>query len=815
MDKELRKKYELSPEKLRYTADPKEFKPTNKIEPGLEAIIIGQDRAVESIRTGLKLEDKYSNIFITGSQGLGKDETIRTVLKQYIENMSPEEHAKKIKQRRDLLAAYNFKAPENPLILELPQGFGEKFEKDLNQAVNYILHDGIKNYEKQFEMGFMTDNSKMNELSKKLKAQQEKLKKEDQKIQAEINKLEKLSQETQDAKEAEKYNDKIEKLTQEYAEMDQDSLEKEMKIQAEMEVLQSQNTSGQKDASKNYKDTVIKPELDRLKNKYPTQRIKEYLEQFEEAITRDVNTEIGVAQMHVGAKMGGGLGSMMQMPPPPDKSPYQVKILNKIKPEEQIKGIPVIYEKKPTLESMFGTVEAAKHMLSPMGTEKPKKDQHLRLEAGSFTKAIGGYYVVNMMKMAQKDIAAFERLIEDLDSGKTNIENFRLRYYVPTISEDVKSNVKVIINGNNEVYQQLRHYSKHEFFEEFNNTFRIKSEFDNTTDNTKENREQYSKYIARFCKKKGLKNVTPEGIAEIIEYSTRLTSNQGELTLKISEIAQVLREANLKAGNNKEITGEHVAEAVKSIKDRHGLIEEKYQKYIDENIYVIETSGEKIGELNGLAVLTLEDVCFGKPSRITASKPVEGKGWIRDVHEQIDRSGPSKKMGDHILNMIAKDRYASPLSKSYAGKGIEFECLLAHEQTYSMIDGDSASSTGLYTALSSIGQFPLDIGIAVTGRVSQKEEVQAIGGVNEKIEGFYMSCKAKGLTGSQGVMIPKINEKDLMLSEEVINSVKKGEFHIYSVSTIKEGLEILSGLSMDEIDKKIVENLNKFIPNDK
>ncbi len=495
MDTELRKKYEISPEKLRYKADPKEFKSTDKIETSLEAIIIGQEKAIESIQTGLKLDDKHSNIFITGQSGLGKDEIVRTVITEYIKNLPPEEYKQKIRQRKDLLAAYNFENPENPLILELPQGWGEIFGKELNTVVNYILKDGIKKYEKQFETNFLQCNIKAQEANNKLKAQQSKLQKESQKIQAEISKLDKLLQEAQpESKESIEYQKKIDALNQEFDEMDRDSLDRELKLQAELNTLQSQNDAGQKNAPANYRNTVVKPVLDKLRQSYNIEKVKKYLDQFEKAIMVDVETEIKVAHISVGAKMGATNSMMMQMPLPPDTSPYQVKILNKIKPEEQIKGIPatigipVIFDKKPTLEGMFGTIEASKQFMSPMGMEKAKKDQHLRLEAGSYIKALGGYLVVDMMKIVQKDIVAFERLIEDLDSGKTNIENFRLRHYVPTISEDIDSKIKVIIIGNNSVYQQLKGLSSQEYFKEFDKVFNIKSELDSVTENIKKTR---------------------------------------------------------------------------------------------------------------------------------------------------------------------------------------------------------------------------------------------------------------------------------------------------------------------------------------
>ncbi len=788
MDKELRKKYELSPEKLRYNCNPKEFKSTKQIDPGLEAIIIGQEKAVEAIQTGLKLEDKYSNIFVTGSQGLGKDEIIRTVLKQYIEKLSPEEYTKKFKQRRDLLAAYNFKQPENPLVLELPICWGEKFQKDLDQAVNYILKDGIKIYEKQFEMGFMTDSKLLGNLSQKLKEQQAKLQKEGQKIQAEIIKLEKLLQEAQpESKEAKEYEKKIEKLSQEYHEMDMDSLEKENKIQAEMESLQSQNIADQKTASKDYKESIVKPELDKLKNKYPAKKIKEYLEQLEEAITYDAETEIKVVQTSVGAKMSGNIIMQMQMPPPSDRSPYQVKILNEIKPEEQIKGIPVINEKKPKLERLFGKVKLPQHVIHPNGVEKTKKDNHIRLTGGSFLKAKGGYLILKTTKVIQKDLPALERLLEELDNEKTTVEiDDRLQYYDSTTSEEIDSNVKIIMIGKNNIYQQLKSVSEEGFFEEFNKVFDIKAELDSETDNTQETRKLYSKYIARLCKKQGYKPVTPEGMAEIIGYSTRVTNNQDELTLNLTKIARVIREANLKAGNDKEITGEHVVEALESIRERHSLMPEKFRKFIIKGKRILNTTGYVPNKINGIGVYTFEDVAFGEPMVITAvSSP--GEGHMISVDRNAKLTGPihDKAFGileGNIKRLFGQDKH-TPVNIS-----------LSFEQNYGGVDGDSATLAEFLLTLSSLSKEPVYQGIAVTGSLNQLGEVQPIGGVNEKIEGIYDICKAKGLTGDQGVMIPKLNVDDLMLRDDIIKTVKEGKFHIYAVSTPEEAVETIFGL---------------------
>lgn len=786
MDKTLRKKYELKPEQLKYECDSKEFELTDKIDPGLEAIIIGQEKAVEAIQKGLKLDDKHSNIFVTGQQGLGKDEIIETVLKQYIEKLSPEEYKQKLRQRKDLLATCNFGNPENPLILELPQGFGKQFEKDLDAAVNYILKDGIEVYEKQFEMESMLGNTQLGNLSKKLGNQQAKFQKEGQKIQAEIIKLEKLLQEAQSgSKEAEEYEKKIEKLSQKYSEIDRDSLEKEIKIQAEMADIQSRIMSDQKNASTNYKERVVKPILDRLKQNYPTNKIKNYLGQLEKAIMHDVEKEIKALHMSIEANQGLTTNMMLQMPLPPDTSPYEVKIINELKLEEQIKGIPVIYEKKPTLERLFGTVKLPQYVINPNGLEKIKKDNHIRLRAGSFIKAKGGYLILNTPKIVQKDLLALERLLEELD-GKTNIENIRLQYYDSTASEDTDSNVKVIITGNNGLYQQLKRISSAGFFEEFNKVFDIKAELDSVTDNTPKARKLYSEYVARFCNKKGYKPVTPKGIAEIINYSTRVTNNQNELTLNLTKIARVIREANMKAENNKEITEEHIIKAVEAIRSRHNLIEKKVHDFIKKGKVLLDINNWQNEKINGVAVYTLEDITFGAPIRITAVSCL-GKGEMINIDRDAQLAEEIMAKATRIMKGNFKDLFAKD-------KFVPVDTSTCFEQNYGKIDGDSATLAEFLVVLSSLSGCPIDQGIAVTGSLNQLGEVQPIGGVNEKIEGVYDICKAKGLTGTQGVMIPKTNADELKLKNETIKDVKEGKFHIYAVGTREEAIEVMFGM---------------------
>lgn len=796
MDKTLRQKYELKPEYLRSKCDPQEFKFKTTKELGLESVILGQEEAIKRLEDGLKIQAKSHNIFVTGPAGEEREEIIRTVIINYIKNLPPEQYEQKISERKDILSAYNAENPDSPLILEMPAWQGEKFQKTLDRVTDHILHyleKGMEKYKNRkiaVQKDFQTQGKKLTEGTKNKRN--------------EFLRLNATIYSPRNPRAVEHENKMIE-LEKEFDDTNKQLLQLEQDANNKLKSIEKEEIVELQKANEDYKKIIKQTIKKYLRKTYEKgEKIKKYFDWLEQEITKDVKSKIE-------EKLNPQPNPLfVQSSSDFCRLEYKVKLLNELKPEETVKGIPVILEKKPTVSNLFGRVKAPKAQIitSTGAFTDTRKDQHLRLEAGSFLKANGGYLVIHAMKTLRESIV---KLIEDLDSGKTNIENVWFSY-MDIASEDITPNIKVIINGKNDIYQLLDGAAKNDFINEFDRTFGWKVELNPVADNTQQLRKQFSKKIAHICNEEKIKDVTPDGIAEIIDYSKRLANRQDELKILDSlPIKNLLIEANLEAENNEHITSEHIKKAITEKRARHGLIERKVQEVIDKNILVIKTSGEEIGELNGLSIrIGEEGNMFGKPSRITASKPVRGKGGIKDIHGVVKLSGPFKEMGDNILNMIVKDRYTSPLSRYDIGEKVDYECTLVHEQAYSMIEGDSASSTGLYVALSAIGQFPLDQGIAVTGRLSQKEEVQAIGGVNEKIEGFYITCKERGLTGEQGVMIPKANEKDLMLNEEVVESVKKGEFHIYSISNIQEGTEVLAGVSIDEIDKQVAENLKKF-----
>jgi lon-related putative ATP-dependent protease len=354
--------------------------------------------------------------------------------------------------------------------------------------------------------------------------------------------------------------------------------------------------------------------------------------------------------------------------------------------------------------------------------------------------------------------------------------------------EAISFEAKVIILGDPMIYNILYAQDK-----DFRKLFKIKAEFDTVMDRNKENIMRYASFICTLCEKENLNHLDPTGLAAIIEYSSRMVSDKEKLSAQFSEVADIVREANFYAKEEGDplITKKHIDRQLEEKVYRSNLIQEKMQEMVERGSILVDTEGEKVGQVNGLAVLGLGDYAFGRPSRITASISVGRKGII-DIEREAEMGGPTHTKGVLILSGFLSDRYARE-------KPLSLTARLVFEQSYSGVDGDSASSTELYSLLSALSGKPIKQNFAVTGSVNQKGEVQAIGGVNQKIEGFFELCKARGLTGEQGCLIPQSNIQNLMLKQEVLDAIKEGKFHIWSISTIDEGIEVLTGVPAGEM----------------
>jgi ATP-dependent Lon protease len=465
------------------------------------------------------------------------------------------------------------------------------------------------------------------------------------------------------------------------------------------------------------------------------------------------------------------------LPQPPDSfSEYQVNVLVD---NSETKGAPIIVETTPNYRNLFGTIERVVERSGIWKTD------FLHIKAGSFLRANGGYLIFNALD-ALMEPWVWPALKRTLKNQVIEIQTYDPFYFFSTSAlkpEPVDCNTKVILIGDAQIYYLLFGLD-----DDFKKIFKIKADFDSVMNKDNDKIQQYASFVRKICDEDKLRPFDRMGIAAVVEHGVRITGRQKKLSTRFHLIADLLREANYWAekDGNDVVTEKHVDQAIDRKNYRVNLIEEKIQEMIDDGTILIDSDGKVVGQVNGLSVYNLGDYMFGKPSRITAKTSL-GKAGIINIEREAEMSGPIHNKGVYILTGYLRGKYAQD-------KPITMSASLCFEQSYSGIEGDSASSTEIYALLSSISGLPLRQDIAVTGSVNQKGEVQPIGGVNEKIEGFFEVCKAKGLTGRQGVMIPHLNIDDLMLRKDVVEAVKGKEFHIYPVKTIDQGIEILTGV---------------------
>jgi lon-related putative ATP-dependent protease len=481
-----------------------------------------------------------------------------------------------------------------------------------------------------------------------------------------------------------------------------------------------------------------------------------------------------------------GQDQAQQQPVPPQLQPFISKDMafrkyevNVLVDNSGLTGAPVIFEDNPNYQNVFGKAE--KEVQFGVVTT-----DFSMIRAGSLHKANGGFLVIPVLELFRYPFV-WDELKTAIKTGKVVIEEPGERAGFITVRglkpEPVLLNVKIILIGTPEIYQALSQGEP-----DYPELFKVRADFDITMDRTGENAKKYAIYICSLCKRFKLKHLDNTAVAKVVEYGSRLAEDQKKLSTRFAAIADLIREANYYAigENSPYITASHITKTIGEKIYRSNMIEEKIREFIERGIYLIDTESEIVGQINGLSVMAFGDFEFGQPSRITASVSV-GREGVVDIERQAQLSGPSHTKGVLILGGYLAENYATD-------KPLSVNAKLVFEQSYSGVDGDSASSTELYAILSALSGLPIKQSIAVTGSVNQKGEVQAIGGVNYKLEGFYEVCKKKGLTGNQGVMIPASNVQDLMLKEELVDAAREGKFTIYPVHTIDEGIEVLTGV---------------------
>jgi lon-related putative ATP-dependent protease len=452
--------------------------------------------------------------------------------------------------------------------------------------------------------------------------------------------------------------------------------------------------------------------------------------------------------------------------------------VNVVVDNSETEGAPALLELNPTFNNLFGLIEK-EAQFGALYTD------FTMIRGGSMHKANGGYLALRIEDLLT-NFQSWEGLKRTLRDEKLAIEEVGERLgFVATKTlrpEPIPLDIKVVIIGEPFFYYLLLRADL-----QFQELFKVKADFDNQMDKTEASLKEYATVICRLCREEGMRHLRSDALARIMEHSSRLAGDRNKLSTLFANIADIIREANFWSGEDgaELIEAEHIELAVDQRVYRSNLIQQHINEMIDTGMIKIEVDGENVGQVNGLAVVDLGDFAFGRPSRITASVSVGREGLI-DIEREAKLGGRLHTKGVMILNGYINEKYAHDVPLSLSAR-------LVFEQSYEEVEGDSASSTELYSLLSQLSGVPIKQGIAVTGSVNQKGEVQAIGGINEKIEGFYEICRAKGLNGHQGVLIPDSNTRNLMLKDAVANAIREGQFHIYPVSSIDEGIEVLTG----------------------
>ena len=774
------KKYEVPVSKLRWECDPKmfNFECTKDLAPLRE--FVGQERATRAVEFGINMANAGYNIYVAGLTGTGKT----SMVKAYIERVIKDQEARgETFQLDDWCYLYNFKEPDSPHIVSLPQGKGKAFREDMAALLNKIRQGLGEAFSSEEYKG------QRQKLVEKAQVEQQKLFEE---ISGEARRQGFIFQMTPAGPALIPMKEDRPMQEQEYLALDQGTRKQlesrqaklRKKLKANFETASSVQTKAVERLKKLDKDIgeyTVSDSFGSLFKQYSNRpMIAQYLAALKSYILDNLELFKGTEEP-VNPTLGAPLSQVIE-----GRNPFLPFQVNVFVDNSEAKGPPVIIESNPNFSNMFGKIER-RFLLGGYLSD------HTMLKAGALSKANGGYVLIsiNDVLMNPGVWPALKRAIRNKEVRiEDPFEQFGVTAPQGLRPEPMPMKVKVILTGDAMLYQLL---SIHD--EDFWEIFKVKADFDSEIEKTKDNMIAYAAFLSGSCDECEAKHFDPSGVAKIIEYSARMVADQERLSSRFAQIKDWIQEANYWAlkDNARFISARHVQKAMDERLFRHNLIDERIRDLINRGTIMIDTEGEVVGQVNGLSVYSLGDISFGKPSRIT-SKTFLGRGGVINIERESQLSGPIHNKGVMILSGYLGWKYAQD-------KPLSLSASLCFEQSYQGVEGDSASSAELYAILSSLSEIPIRQNIAVTGSVNQKGEIQPIGGVNQKIEGFFKVCQAKGLSGDQGVLIPHQNLRNLMLREEVVEAVKQGHFHIYSAKTINEGIEILTGVSAGKRQK--------------
>ena len=751
--------------------------------------IIGQERAVRALRFGLDIRDQGFNIYAAGAPGTGRTTTIQRYLDEFASQKPTPD---------DWVYVNNFHDPLYPQVIKIPAGKARLLKHDLERLVQGALSD--------LQAAFDSD-----EYSKHREDLVNNIQRQKQEILSNLNREAQqngfvlqptpMGLLTIPVKAGEPLSEEdFMKLSEEERE-EIGKRQQKLKLHLDNATHQAQNLDKQlREALEKLDQQVaeysIQHHFDELKEKYQEpEEIPHYIEHVREDILEHISD-------FVQSEEDENQPSFLRRPRLDPIRKYGVNVLVD---NAEVKGAPVVLELNPTYNNLIGKVEH-EAVFGALITD------FTLIRAGALHRANGGYLVLPVEDLLRNPYA-WEALTRSLANQQIEIEEVGERLGFSTKSlrpTPIPLDTKVVLVGRPDLYELLLSYD-----EKFSELFKVKAEFDSRMDRSEMHIHEYARFISRLCHKENMNPFDQQAMARLIEHAARLTEDQTKLSTRFGDISDVMREACYYAAqeNAKIVTAEYVDQAIDERLYRSGMIRDRLQEMITRGVIKINVSGEQVGQANGLSVLSLGDISFGQPSRITVSLGL-GKDGVIDIEREAELGGPIHTKGVLILSGYLAEKYTQD-------KPLSLSARLVFEQNYSGVDGDSASSTELYALLSALSGLPIKQSIAVTGSVNQKGEVQAIGGVNEKIEGYFEVCQATGLTGEQGVMIPSSNIDNLMLKQDVRQAVADGKFNIWSVDTIDEGIELLTGVNAgtlqtdgsfepDSVNAKVSQRLEKL-----
>jgi ATP-dependent Lon protease len=772
---------ELTPEKLRWHCDPSRipFETTAQAEP-LEGVI-GQDRAIRALKMGVELVAPGYNVFVCGLAGTSRG----GMIVRMIQELQPA-----TKPSPDRCYVNNFKNLDRPRLLTLPPGQANAFKKDMLSGIEFLRRRIPQVFEgepfqrqksriverftarekelmddftrrigrEQFALGHMQVGAvALPEIFPVLEGQMVPI--EDIPKLVHEGKIETVA--------AEELERKYEQFRQEFTVVYRKTLTLSRELASELSYLEQEAAS-----------VLVDGFIEELKEKYPGPQMTEYLEEVRHHILDNLDPfkeREGEEEAGSGASSAdGGPRSAL-----PERDPFRVYGVNVILAHSESDTSPVIFETTPTYANLFGTIQRSYDARGGWTSD------FMDLRAGSVLRADGGFLIMYALD-ALTEPGVWRTLKRTLNHGKLEIQPLDIFFPFGASAqkpEPIEINVKIILIGDREMYELL-----YEYEEDFRKIFKVRAEFDEEMQMTDEVILQYGGRLRKLSEDEGLCPFDRGAVAGMIEYGVRKAGRRSKVTARFTDLADLAREACYVAREAREspVSAAHVRKAIEAKVERHNLIETKIREMIEEGTLLIDTTGARVGQVNGLSVLEIGGYVFGKPVRITASAAL-GKAGLINVEREANLSGRFHDKGMQIIAGYLRARFAQDKPLSLAAS-------ICFEQSYSGVDGDSASSTEVYALLSALSGLPIRQDVAVTGSVNQQGDIQPIGGVNQKTEGFYDVCRIKGLTGQQGVIIPIENVEDLMLRDDVVEAVAAGKFHILPVATIEEGIEILTGV---------------------